>query len=72
MKQPKLGVGWSQIRFMNGIIFQTLGLEVSDAGCSFTILHAAFWFGVLGSLFFQVSFWIWYLAQTEINLFLKC
>ena len=57
---------------MNGIIFQTLGLEVSDAGHSFAILHPAFSFGVLSFLFFQTLFWIWYFAQTEIPLFLKC
>lgn len=70
VKQTKLGVRWSQISFMNGIMFQTLGLE--DAGHYFAILHPVFWFGVLGFLFLQVLFLIWYFAQTEIPLFLKC
>lgn len=72
VKEPKLGVTWSQINFMNRIIFQTVGLKVIDTGHSFAILHPVFWFGVLGFLFFQALFWIWYFAQTEIPLFLKC
>lgn len=53
VKQPKLGVRWNHIHFMNEIIFQTLGLEVSDAKLSFAILPPAFWFGILGFLFFS-------------------
>lgn len=77
VKQPKLGIRWSHVSFMNRIVFQTFGLEVSDTEHSFVILYPAFGlvlhgFGFLVFFFFHVLFWIWYFAQTEILLFLKC
>lgn len=54
VKQPKLGVRWSQISFMNGIILQTLGLE--DAGHYFAILHPGFGLVFWGFCFCKYCF----------------
>lgn len=72
-KQPKLGVRWSQICFMNGCIFQT---GYWRQRCKTSLCNPEFCIPILQSVdgvtfYLRVLFWIWYFAQTELHLFMK-